>query len=580
MHISVLDHIPDDSKLRAQWNALALRTRGPQVFYTWEWAVAVQRAYAATLRPILFLGYDDDGHLRGVAALESNGAGPVSFLCAATGDYCDFVVSEGDAATFVKEAMTALRQSGQRDIALTNFPEDSPSFAALRQAARRAGFRTYARTAYECAQVRLSELRVPAGAKSPLPRQRMVQRSLKALGRDGPVTIDHHSSFEAIGPLLPELRHAQASRLLMNGKISNLLRPERREFLSELTRLLSSTGWLCFSQMRAGSRTIAWHYGFRFYGRWSLYQLTFVNDLEKHSPGFVLLFKLIEAAALDPAMETADLGVGTEAYKDSFANASRRTLYVTLHRSLVKHWMETVRYRMAAAITARPRVERVARRLRARIRGLRLRAGKSGMGPTLGWLGSRLLRLIFLREEVFFYEDGSAGREPAEGCCIRPMSYEVLGEAALRSYDDEQTLQYLLRCAMRLRQGNAEGFVLIDDEGRPVHFAWATPFDGFFLTELNAKVDAPAADCVMLFDCWTPPEWRGHGYYGQAVSRIAGRLRERGKRPWIFSAASNTASVRGLEKAGFQRRYSLVRERLLGWQRIKRKTPRREAGAE
>jgi hypothetical protein len=66
------------------------------------------------------------------------------------------------------------------------------------------------------------------------------------------------------------------------------------------------------------------------------------------------------------------------------------------------------------------------------------------------------------------------------------------------------------------------------------------------------------------------------------VELIAEQVRQKGKRPWIFSAARNAASVRGLEKAGFERRYSLVRQRMFGWQRIKGVTPRSEAapGAE
>jgi hypothetical protein len=160
---------------------------------------------------------------------------------------------------------------------------------------------------------------------------------------------------------------------------------------------------------------------------------------------------------------------------------------------------------------------------------------------------------------------------------VREVSYELLAEAAMESAEDEAALQYLLRSAKRLREGDAEGFALVDDQGRPLHFAWATGFDGFFLSELNARVDAPSADCVMLFDCWTPLGSRGRGYYGRTVSLIAQLLRERGKRPWIFSAASNLASVRGLEKAGFQRRYALVRRRVLGWQTIQGKTPRLDA---
>jgi hypothetical protein len=398
------------------------------------------------------------------------------------------------------------------------------------------------------------------------------------LAQAGPVTTEHESTWESVHPHLPELARAQVSRLLANGKISNLLRPERCEFLRELTRLLSPTGWLCFTRMNAGSRTIAWHYGFKFHGRWSLYQLTFVNDLEKHSPGFVLLFKLIEEAALDPAMETADLGVGTEAYKEAFGNASRRTMYVTLHRSWWEHWREMARYQAATAITSWPWAERTARTLRAKGDAVRQRLQRKGLKAALGWAGSRVQGLIFSWEEVFFFEAGTAPPRSCEPCSLRPLSYELLAEAATRSYDDEEAMQYLLRSAKRQREGKAEGFALVDAEGRPLHFAWITEFDGFFLSELNAKVEAPATDCVMIFDCWTPAAERGHGYYGRTVDLVAQQMRERGRRAWIFSAASNVASVRGLEKAGFQRRYSLVWQRTLGWQRIKGETPKNDQG--
>jgi hypothetical protein len=107
----------------------------------------------------------------------------------------------------------------------------------------------------------------------------------------------------------------------------------------------------------------------------------------------------------------------------------------------------------------------------------------------------------------------------------------------------------------------------------PVHFAWASVFDGFFLAELNAKVKAPSTDAVMLFDCWTPVAARGHGYYGQAVELVGKQVVARGKHPWIFSAGENLSSVHGLEKTRFSRRYSLVRQRSLSWQRVKGETP-------
>jgi hypothetical protein len=140
---------------------------------------------------------------------------------------------------------------------------------------------------------------------------------------------------------------------------------------------------------------------------------------------------------------------------------------------------------------------------------------------------------------------------------------------------DEPTLTYLLRSARRLRAGGARGFILANEDGRPLHFAWAASFDGFHCSELNTTL-LGSHDSVILFDCWTPSADRGRGYYKQAVQLIAARMRLEGKRPWIFSAAGNVSSLRALEKTGFKRRYSLKRYRLLRWQMVRGNAPHSE----
>jgi CelD/BcsL family acetyltransferase involved in cellulose biosynthesis len=126
--------------------------------------------------------------------------------------------------------------------------------------------------------------------------------------------------------------------------------------------------------MMAGEKTLAWNYGFRFRGAWFWYQPTFETDLERFSPGFCLLSKLIEEAAEDPALKVVDLGLGAEEYKERFANGSRRTLYVTLRQSLAKHVKEVLRYGAAEAIKTSPPLERSARKVVSRLRTL----GKGG----------------------------------------------------------------------------------------------------------------------------------------------------------------------------------------------------------
>ena len=91
MRIVLLRKIPDESSLQRQWNDLALQMERPKVFYTCEWALAVQSAYQDTLKPLLFLGYDGDD-LVGVASLAADtNEQNASFLAATTADYCEFL---------------------------------------------------------------------------------------------------------------------------------------------------------------------------------------------------------------------------------------------------------------------------------------------------------------------------------------------------------------------------------------------------------------------------------------------------------------------------------------------------------
>ena len=574
LRLVVLNEIPEDAHLRQQWNALVTSLEGPQVFYTYEWAQAVQRSYHATLQPRLFLAYDERDSLCGVAALALSEGSMVSFLCATTGDYCDFLSAAEQKPAFVAAVLSELRKQGLGNITLTNLPADSETVAALRQSSKQNGYRCFARTAYVCAQVAMEKLeRRPGETKPVLPRKKMLRRFLSAMGRQAPVRLDHVRSWGAAEAVLPQFMRSHIARFLLTGRISNMARPERRLFLQELAKLLSESGWLTLTRMMSGKAAFAWNYGFQFEGTWFWYQPTFDSDLEKYSPGFCLLAKIIEEAAENPALKTVDLGLGAEEYKDRFTNQSRETLYVTLRTSAGQYLREIVRYRAAQIAKASPALEAGMRAVASRLKRLKKLSAQKGLIGTASQLAKRFRDVLWSRTEVQFFEWADSSVE-ADTARLVVLDANQLALAAEQYFDDEATLGYLLRSASRLQEGRSEGFVFVDAEGHPLNFAWVTDFDGFFVSELNAKVDAPSPDCVTLFDCWTPQARRGHGYYGQGVALLAKRTQQQGKKPWIFSAGSNISSLRGLEKTGFQRRYSLVRQRALGWQWIKGKTPK------
>jgi CelD/BcsL family acetyltransferase involved in cellulose biosynthesis len=565
LRVVLLREIPEDANLRRQWNELALHEQSPQVFYTYEWAIAVLRAYDHVLEPLIFLGYDEAGSLLALAALAREKAGNrVSFLCATTGDYCDFLASPKEKSEFIASVFVDLAKEGFTHITLTNLPADSGTAEVLSSLSRKFGYHAFARTAYDCAQISLTNLRTISAEGRSLPGARRLRRATNLLQRQTTVAFEHARGPSELESGLPEFIQTHIARFLATGRISNLARPERQTFLKELAKLLSDSGWLVLSRMSAGDHNVAWSYGFAFAGTWFWYQPTFDSDFEKHSPGFCLLAKIVEDAFALPEFHTLDLGLGAEEYKDSFANQSRRTIYLTLRASVAEHAREILRYRVSQVARLSPPVERTLRSA--------VQYGKdNGVRRTIRNVFGQLTRTVYSETEVFFYE--ATGPVSPHQARLVPLDLNTLARAVMQYVDDKSTCEYLLRCAQRLRQTSVEGYASIAADGSFLHFVWATDFDGFFLSELRHKVDAPSPDCVMLFDCWTPLAQRGHGYYGQAISALAELLRHRGKQVWIFSAANNQSSVGGLAKAGFEPRYALVSRRILGWQRVQKHVP-------
>jgi CelD/BcsL family acetyltransferase involved in cellulose biosynthesis len=567
VRLVLLKQIVEDENLRCQWNALVERSGDPQVFYTYEWALAVQRAYSSSLNPRIWLAYDVHGALCGVAALANTDEGEVSFLCATTGDYCDFLSAPEDRPILVEAVLSELRKEGIRKVRLANLPADSPTYPAIEKLARHRGYYCFQRLAYVCAQFSLRSLDRAKNEKAIISRPKMIRRSLKAMGSEGAVRLDHAHAWGEVSPVLPQFMKAHVARFLATGRISNIARAERRVFLTELARLLSGSDWLCLTRLMTGEKAVAWNYGFQFHGSWFWYQPTFESKVEKHSPGYCLLAKIIEEAGENSGFHTVDLGLGAEEYKDRVSNQSRKTLYVSLNTSAVEHVYDIGRYHVAKLATASSKVEQGVRAVQGAVGSVRKRLKVNSFRETIRWVLHRIRTSLFARDEVFFYE--LIRNQPfseSNALSLSRIDLDLLATAAMQYADDEGTLAYLLRCAKRLRIEEYAGFALLNSDGQAVHFTWAGPFGGFHWAELDSTLPAPSPDAVVLFDSWTPVSQRGRGYYAPTLAQVAERIQQQGKRAWGFSAATNSSSIRGLEKMGFPRRFSMVRRKFLWWQ--------------
>ena len=557
--------IPEDELLAEQWNQLVFAMECPEVFYTYEWALAVCRAYSPGLNPLLFAAYRGDA-LAGIAALTTaSEGGQVSFLAGATADYCDFVSAPDDRHEFVQLVIEELRRMGFAKLCFANVPSDSISAREITAAVKASNYSAFTRPAYECARVVLT---------TPEDRAQVAKSAVRKLrrtrtGEHGKVqiTVSHESGWERVNAELSDFALAHIGRFLGAGKVSNLVHSERRAFLLQLAKLLSTRGWLRLSTLKADGRTIAWNYGFRFNGTWFWYQPAFDSEQQHLSPGTHLLCEILREASADSEIRTVDLGLGDEGYKGRYANSVRRTLNIAASRSKLRSATQSCRYRLAELLKEHRPLETGIRSTISRVMALRAGAIERGFRT---YLRERVTRILVDCTEVLFFEwniqdSCMAKMIPNRSSLndvtdVRPLSTELLAQAAMTYVGEEKTLKYLLRSAKRLALGGA-GFALVTAGGDPLHFCWVAPFDGFKMTELDHVLQEPAFDSVLLFDCWTPISRRGCGYYGLCISQVATRLLASGKKPWIFSAAANSASARALERAGFVQRFSLVRKR-------------------
>jgi CelD/BcsL family acetyltransferase involved in cellulose biosynthesis len=556
VRIEVLDRIPDDVRLQNQWDELVAHMESPEVFSTYEWALAVQRSYGSMLKPLLLLGYEGES-LKGVAALAAdNTSGAIEFLASNTADYCDFVSTPDHRTEWCDAILRELRQLQFSSVTLANLPADSAT-ASVFSGKSRAQYRSFIRPAYKCARVVLGSPERRERLKETILRKKMLRRNFTAL-RKLEASVSHSFQSENLGSLIEDFATAHVARFLRRRRLSNLITRERRVFLYELARQLSSRGWLALSRLITNDRCIAWNYGFRFAGTWFWYQPTFDTSFEHVSPGFCLLCKLVLTAADDPNIAVVDLGLGAEDYKERFATECRKTLHVTLTSSRLTHARTVLRHYAAACAKKTPEVEAAVRSSRTVFRKLCRHVSERGALSSSRELVRRTCKGLLGGEDVLFFQwPPSAPAEAlASELAVHQLTLDHLAAAAMTYPDDQDTQEYLLRAAQRLQCCDSEGYVVLGPQSKPVHFCWVRAFDGFVIAELKTILRAPQRDSVLLFDCWTPRAMRGNGYFGLTSVSVSNQLAATGKVPWIFAAAANHASLRAIVRAGFHYKFT------------------------
>jgi len=557
LRIVIARAIPEDPSLLASWNEIAEQAERPEIFFTFQWSAAVASSYHEKLQPLFLLGFNGNS-LQGVAALAIDPSqGSAQFLNANTADYCDFLSSPSLRADFVSAVFSELSKLEIRKFVLANVPEDSATSAAVSVAARSLGLHVLMRPAYDCAQVQLGSQQQRQEYQTTLYRRKMVRRYLRMLEKWGPATVKHLTQWPEVERSLPLFAQMQVGRFLATGRVSNLVRADRRSFLHSLAKNLTDEGWLSLSVLSVGERPIAWNYGFRFRGSWFWYQPTIDTEFEQQSPGFCLLSKILEEACQNPECSRVDLGLGSEEYKLRVSNAFYRTVHLTISHSLAVKAKESVRFYSGHFVKKSPALEGKIRSALEQVGSLRHDIRTMGTARALrSSLRDLRSSLGFEREDLYEVLDCDAADSKSQTMNVVVADLRILAATAMEHPDDEETLNGLLRGARWLNEGMT-GSAVVDSRGEVYSLCWFAPIQKYLNASELQQIHA-ADGSELLFECWAPHA-SNHEQTAHPERLVLQERLQRGAKIWVLGSVLNHAGLHGLEECGVQKRLSIIR---------------------
>lgn len=321
----------------SEWDGLLASSAFKTVFLTAGWLHAWIETFGGELG-CLFPQVRKNGKLVGAAAF-SERDGVVRFIGRGRSDYLGFLLAneldQVSAARVVEMLLVAAKEAATnfRYFLLGCIPLDDKVSSYLQGGGSR-----FSSTVTRIVVAPRMDMTV-AGEKL---RKKSLRRHECGLQRMGDLHSSTFTHVDEISPWLSKFFEQHIRRWQATQYPSLFLDDKNREFYRKVTQNLDLDGWLRFTLLQLDGRLIAAHYGFLYSGSFLWYKPTFDSRLAKHSPGEVLLKRVIEQAEAEKAREF-DFGLGDEVYKDRFATDVRKVAYFHVRDSWFPTLIERLR---------------------------------------------------------------------------------------------------------------------------------------------------------------------------------------------------------------------------------------------
>ena len=549
-----------DRQFVSRWRALHAACSWSTGFQAPGFARTWYATHAPRYAPLLVVGTDPTGELRGLLALATDRAGAGAPVVAGgwLAEYQCWLAGPRDGEAFATAALEALaRRFPAGSLTLRYLPAGAPLGWAA------AGTRWGRLTHLESHPRPLRSIGRGAAAAS---LRKTGNRSRDArLARGEPLRFERLAGSDALAAVMPEIATCYDLRqAAMHGA-----RPFHDDPLAAhfFVALAAEPGLLHATVVRRTGALVSAHLGVAAGGEVALGIIAHAPTLAHHSPGKLHLLRVADSLERE-GYTTFDLTPGGDAYKERFA-----THHDVVHEAQVFFSRAAYARHAARARLRRTATRGVDRALaavgqdRASARQLVARAAGAGIAGVPGKLGRWVKRTVYDRRAFRLYRMAAdVARELPLG---RPFRRDQLAD--LLAYDPKApeapypTLAAFLKDALGRVADGLHVYTAVED-GVLVHYGWLTERqERMFVTEVGHEVRLPP-NAAVAWDDWTHPRARGRGMQRDSVRQ---RLRDAAAVPgteWVVCGlvATNGPSRANMERVGFVHYETLFTERRLG----------------
>ncbi|HXG31953.1 MAG TPA: GNAT family N-acetyltransferase [Bryobacteraceae bacterium] len=555
------------ARLREAWDRLATARRTPEVFHTFAWAEAWWRGHGRRFEVFSPVVRDADGEVVAIWPLVLAGR-EIRALGDGASDHNDLLASSEYAEPALRAALGALAASRRDwDTGVIEWVSDRGNL--LGAANHISGVSKVCLEVFPAGKGWAAVAEEGPKFFLDLARKESLRRHRKKLEQLGQVTFRHIEDVEEIKVHMQIFQRQHIARWALKGIRSSFLDVSTKDYYSALPVCLSPSGPLRFAVLEVDRRPVAYHLGFELAGRYVWYKPTFDVDLAELGPGEVLLQSVMQYCA-GAGIRELDFTVGDEAYKRRFCNLSYEYYRIHLFAS-----RSAKRYVLLGRELAKRRCPALYTRIRSqslywtgRLRRLRQVIRRDGVLRFCRRRIRQLLRAcVFRRDEVLIFRvSKDAGVLPdlvVPELEVLPFRLSLLAEASLehQSYLSADRLE-----SFRRRIAAGDRAVVAICRGKLAHVAWV----GRRNTIIAATETGPrcaldlSEEASVIYDCWTPEEFRGMGIYPAVLQSLLRQELHSGRDVWIYCTRENQASRAGIRKAGFVEAARFIRTVVFG----------------